>query len=492
MLVVAHAQTKPIRRHIILIALLCFTVNLFVGTYIGLNKPSHFSDYRAEWNSDGNNYVRLGENFWLRHVYSRQPEPPYQPDVKWTPVYPILAGGINLLFNAIWPLYAVQILFSVGTALLTYAIASSKFGTGVGLIAGVICAVDLTLLTLNFEVMSEPLYVFLSTAALLLWVRLLYAIKNEPSIVLHAFVGFVLGIAILTRPTGLYLPFLLAIIEFLLFRRRGRHYVVGCVVLIAVAVATVLPWGLRNYIVVGVPRLTVVDGTNLAYYVAASVYQVEYGIDDFEVAQARVASDYSLVSATEAHNPWLTSRDIATMDKEWRNAAWEIFRQYPRSLAAAAVRGVTIGLFAHTVSDLANASKMAWNNPGLHRLQKLELTGFLRGLLSNHTFLVFVFVWEELLMIAAIGMAIIGIVTGLSSRLSRCGTLALLVVLMYYLCTMALQGLTPDARIRTPLMPLIYVFAALGAHRIFSRIPHKRPLINKSRNVRDALDMNEY
>src|SRR5262247_3574215 len=79
------------------IVLLSFMVNLILTVFIGINQPEYFWDYRRNGNPDARDYVRLGENFWLSGKYSRQAAPPYQPDILRTPVYPILAGGINVL-----------------------------------------------------------------------------------------------------------------------------------------------------------------------------------------------------------------------------------------------------------------------------------------------------------------------------------------------------------------------------------------------------------
>ncbi len=468
-------DNQPTLSDTIWIGFLCLAINSLLAIFIGLHQPSYFRDSHADWNPDGNHYVQLGENVWSRHVYSRQAEPPYQPDIKWTPIYPVLAGGICLFFKTIWPLYALQVAFSVATALLLYGMTTWMFGRRVGLLAGIIYSSDLMLAILNFEVLSESLYVLLSTTSIFLWARMRFRNGSIRRPLLDpTLIGVVMGLAILIRSAGLYLPLVLAIVELMVSRRSHQHFLLAPTVILTAALLTILPWIARNYAIFGVPRLTIVDSLNLVYYVGAGVYQVEFGIDNIEKAQAKISSDYGLVSASQAHNPWQTAEDIATMQNQWRKAAWEIFVKYPRSLARSAVTGVIVGWIAHNTNDVAQASGTTWSNPGLANLQRMDVPKFIRGLIANHPFLIFVFVWQELMMAGGLILGILGVITTLPDKPHRLICVGLLVIAAYYVCTMAMQGLSPDARMRAPLMPLVCIFTALGIVGIRECLLHPR------------------
>jgi hypothetical protein len=124
--------------------------------------------------------------------------------------------------------------------------------------------------------------------------------------------------------------------------------------------------------------------------------------------------------------------------------------------------GVVMGLIAHNTTDLANASGRTLTNPGLGNLQRLDIPDFTRGLWVNHPFLIFVFTWQAFIVIVTSILGPIGIVALFLDRSQRVLCLSLLVITVYYVCTIAMQGLTPDARMRAPLMPLICVFTAVG------------------------------
>jgi 4-amino-4-deoxy-L-arabinose transferase-like glycosyltransferase len=461
-----EVDNRPILSDTIWIGFLCLAMNSLLAVFIGLHQPTYFRDSHADWNPDGNNDVRLGENIWSRHVYSRQAGPPYQPDIKWTPIYPLLAGGICLFFKAIWPLYALQVAFSIATALLLYGMTTWMFGRWIGLIAGLIYGSDLMVAILNFAVLTESLFVLLSTISIFLWIRIRMRKGFERVPLLdYILIGVVMGLAILTRPTALYLPLVLACAELVLFFKGQRRLLILSPVLVLCAYLVISPWIARNYINFRVPRLTIVDTLNLVYYVGAGVYQTEFGIGSIEEAQARISSDYNLVLVTQAHNPWLADEDITTMQDKWRKAAWDIFTTYPLSLLQSAVTGVIVGWMAHNAMDVAHAAGTEWSNPGLSNLRGLQFSKFFHGLFRNHPFLISVFIWEELMIIATLILVPVGIVIGVGEIGRRRTCVVLLMIAAYYLCTMAMQGLIPDARLRAPVLPLVYIFSAIGSVR---------------------------
>src|SRR5882672_10773573 len=112
------SDSQPKWVDMIWIGFLSLSVNILLLLFIGLSQPTYLQNYHTDGNPDGNQYIQLGTNLWSRGIYSRQTEPPYQPDIKWTPLYPALAGGINVFSKTIWPLYALQVVFSIVTALL--------------------------------------------------------------------------------------------------------------------------------------------------------------------------------------------------------------------------------------------------------------------------------------------------------------------------------------------------------------------------------------
>ena len=311
----------PRVRDVSIIGTVSLLMNAALFTFIGVSRPAYLQQYNTNSNPDAHHYVLLGENFWSKGVYSRESGPPYRPDINRTPVYPLLAGGIQVVFEAIWPLYALQCAFGLATAVFVYLIGIKLYGRTLGLWAALLYALDPMMAILNFEAMSEVLFVLLSTATMVSWVRATTDdVSERLSVLRYALVGLLTGISILTRPTALYLPVALIIIEVILrLVRNDRQRSLAPLTLMVVAYVVAIPWAVRNQMVFGVPRLTAIDSLILFYYVAAGAYQVQFGIDKFEIAQTRSRPTMawsSLIKHTTIGSPmsllrrWMRSGEV--------------------------------------------------------------------------------------------------------------------------------------------------------------------------------------
>lgn len=441
---------------LLVISLVSITLSVAVLAFIAHGNPAYLRDYRTN-GYDGRHYVRLGQNFLLRGVYSREEHAPYRPDINRPPLYPLVAGGISVLFKAIWPLYVLQMMLSLGTSILLYLLISSLFGRFAGLLVGLLHASEPTLAILNSQVLTEPSFVFLTTLGLFLWIRTIFPPEGRSrSYALYLLAGLALGLAALIRPTGLYFPVLLCLIHVsILLHRKAFVHVLRPLLLLLAAYVIIIPWVVRNHSVFGIWRYTTIDSLNLVYYVGAGVYQRELSIPTLEEAQARMASDYHLVPATVAHNFWLADEPIKLLESQWRNAAWEIFSRYPTTTLRTLASGLTIGLISHNVDDLALAGGMRWINPGLTSLLRGDLSGFLSRLSHNHPFLIVLFIWIEVVTVASCVWTLFAVFTSLTTGRWRTFTLICLTLLCYFLANIILQAPTPDARMRTPLFSIL-------------------------------------
>jgi hypothetical protein len=162
------------------------------------------------------------------------------------------------------------------------------------------------------------------------------------------------------------------------------------------------------------------------------------------------------------------------MDAKWRSTAWDIFSKYPGSLVHSLLSGMSFGMITHNTNDLALASGRIWVNPGIANLARMNIRKFVRGLFANHPFLIFVFVWQMVLTTGLLAMASVGVMLTLRDSTTRTPSIGLLAIAAYYFCTMAMQGIAPDARIRAPLIPILCIFAAIGATKLIEFSAHSR------------------
>jgi 4-amino-4-deoxy-L-arabinose transferase-like glycosyltransferase len=458
-------------RAMTLVATASLFANLIIALAIGYENPSYFLDYTRNDNPDAQHYVLLGENFWSKGVYSRQSAPPYRPDILRTPIYPVLAGGLQVGFGAIWPVYLLQALLSTGTALCIYVLTARAFGTLAGIVAGSLYGLDLMVATLNFEAMSESLFVFLTTFALLIWLRLVVDTGPRLRLSTYAWVGGLLGVAILTRPAGLYLPVVFAALEACLafVRARRRFMLAGPALLLLTSYGLLTPWIIRNYSLYGVPRLTTADNINLAYFSAAGVYQLKYGVDR-EKAEDIIVHEYGLVPLTKANNFWLADQDVRTADAKEHEVAVTILKAHPALFAKATAIGLAKAALSHSTSTLALMTARKWEPPSLDRILSGDFTGAERSLAQNDLGLVAVFGWQLMLTVGIWLLAAVGGVSALLDPRARLSAAALLAVAVYDAGTIAIVGLDAYWRHRMVLVPVACAFAGLAVAVLARRL----------------------
>src|SRR5262245_2032617 len=183
-------------------------LNCSIAGAVARHAPQYLADWRQAHKPDAAHYVLLGKNFWQNGNFSRQAGPPFVPDILRTPVYPLLAGGIEVLTGTVLPLFVVQTALFVLCVDLTYRLGARVAGPRVGVVAALLLSADLMLAVSNWEAMSEPLYMALQTVAVVVLFRMLR--HPSPSPWTAVVLGFLLGLATLTRPAGIYLPFVYA------------------------------------------------------------------------------------------------------------------------------------------------------------------------------------------------------------------------------------------------------------------------------------------
>jgi 4-amino-4-deoxy-L-arabinose transferase-like glycosyltransferase len=453
-----------IPRSVWLLALVCLGVNLAIFAGIAVRRPEYLRDYRLCNNPDAPHYVTLGRNVLLTGNYSRCDGPPYPPDMLRPPVYPLFAGGLDLLADAS-AVYLAHGLLQAGSCLLLFLLVRPVFGARAGFWASVLLATDLMLAVFNFQTMSEPLFVFLILAAL---ACLLPALTSGGAARLLGG-GLLLGLAILTRPAALYvLPLLaIALIGVGAWRRRPLPALAGVGALLVGALLTVAPWVIRNQLVFGVPRVSTVDSGVQVYFFGAGAYQLRHHLT-LEDAQAQIAEEFSLEPYVVTQNPWRSERTVAELDGELRQASPKVLRQYPRELLLSSLLGVGKASVSHNADELASLLGSRWDAPGTGDLLHGRADAF-RRLAENGPLLAGVFGWQLLHAVAALALAAAGVLFALRRPDTWPAAGVLLVLLAYSYLTVALFGYEAFYRARIPVLPFQYTFAGWGLSCLLAR-----------------------
>ena len=410
--------------------------------------------------------MQLGHNMLLLGQYSRCAEPPYTPDILRTPIYPLVAGGMDLLCGT-WGIYALQVLCQLLAAALTLRFAwRLGLSGGAAVVSSCVVAGDLVLAVTNFEPMSESLFLCLATTAVFASLGLLWSTAISTGRAVLA--GLVLGLAILTRPTGLYLPVVLMLLGgFESWRQRTWRPAWISLIIALTTAAVIVPWITRNYVVFGLPKLTNADSINLAYFSAAGALCVEENLS-VEQAQQQIRQSYGLARFIECMDHWTAPRPVAEIDRELRHAGIDVIRRHLPAWLESSCRGVLKAGISHNTGTFAEMFGQEWHNPGMEALFRFRLADFQHNLQKNPPVLLLTFGYETIFAVLVILLAAMGLLAGWRSPTFRGPTLALAVVALYYFCTIAIMGIDAYARFRTMLAPLAGLLVGMFVNRFMA------------------------
>ncbi|MGA2569936.1 MAG: glycosyltransferase family 39 protein [Terracidiphilus sp.] len=171
------------------------------------------------------------------------------------PMYSILLAGITLGHRAFWPIAIAQSAMGAGTVLCAALLACRMFAGAAANRAATLAAAATAVYPYyvihDTALQETSLYTLLTLAAVLV----LGEAAREGRAATGAAGGLLLGLDVLTRAT--LAPFAVLAPLWLLWRRRGRA-AAACALLLA---ASVLPWIVRNAVVLGAPTLSTETGT---------------------------------------------------------------------------------------------------------------------------------------------------------------------------------------------------------------------------------------
>ncbi len=158
-----------------------------------------------------------------------------------------------------------------GTVVLTGLMGRRIAGNRTGLVAAAIVAVSPFLIASDGSLMSDSLFTFLITAALLASL----AVVDRPTVARWAVLGTLMGVAALSRGDGLVIaPFIVVPTALRAHGASRRARTIGAIATLALVVAILAPWAIRNSVRLKAPILA---STNSAGVLAGANCDATYG-----------------------------------------------------------------------------------------------------------------------------------------------------------------------------------------------------------------------
>ena len=224
---------------------------LYVAAGVILIRGTGMLALNQKLDADVDQYRQLAENLRQHHVYGRQGKGEIHPTAFRPPLYPLLLAGTSPDGTVgRRQVIILHLLMAIASAWIMILLARASGLGQASWLAGLLVTVDPILFYQSTQLMTETLATLL--ALLLLFALLRSGEGREPRWMLAA--GTIAGLAILCRPTFLAFAGLAWLL--LAVRRRWKP-----MMLFSAAAAVVLvPWIVRNSLVLGKPVLTTTHG----------------------------------------------------------------------------------------------------------------------------------------------------------------------------------------------------------------------------------------
>ncbi len=217
------------------------------------------------------------------------------------PLYPILLAGLTLGHRAFWPIVIAQSAIGAGTvicaALLARRLFAGPAAEKAATLAAAITAFYPYYVIHDTALQETSVFTLITIVAVLVLEQAAWLGTLSSGV----FSGLLLGLDVLTRPT--IAPFALLAPLWLLWRRRTRAGVV-CAVFLA---ATVFPWVLRNYVVLGDPTLSTETGIEFWAGNCGFLFR-HYPQESSDISKTEATNSLSLEDRGELHGGWRTAK----------------------------------------------------------------------------------------------------------------------------------------------------------------------------------------
>jgi hypothetical protein len=386
---------------------------------------------------DTEQYFLIAKNLVHHGAFSLSTAEPFLPTIRRAPLYPFVIALLGV--PSFVAMGVVQSVINAATAVMVLFLARStlpsKFAFGAALAYGLHPGA----ITVTTWMLSETLYTAMLVAALSL---MAWAIIRD-SLALAAAGGMFLGLAVLNRPTAVFLP--VAYFALLFVMPKVRRRIPQAVVTISIALLVVLPWAIRctrvSHSPVLVQRCMLVNA-----YMAARYDWV--GLGDTELVRRLNESECGRPLSQGGD---LTPEQLIENDRVCAQATWEIVRTHPLEYLKGRLHAYP-HLFLDSYDIFTGVSSRTVDNSWSQVLAKrayglIVVKGLVLGVVS----------------LLPLVLAVIAIPT------SRRNPAAAIAALAWIYCLIVHFPSWIEVRYWLPCVPFLMVSATIGAHVLFRR-----------------------
>jgi len=434
------------------IFVLALVLRLLLFAYVrGVTNRDVFDFYSP----DARGYDRMAINLLEHGILSESPTPPYEPALYRTPVYPACLALIYFLFgHNLTVAVIVQFLLGATMAVLTAHLGRTLFNETVGVVAGLIVAVDLLSMSLQLALMSETVFTFLLLVSVYWFVGYLRT-HDRRQLVGSA---LVYGLAVLCRPVAQWYALVAVGLLFLRFGPERKKAVRAGLLFVVVYLFTITPWVVRNYRVANFVGLSALSEIQLMTWAAAI---------EGEMKGLVLGSNYHEVAERLHQQAARQNLGLAERLAFGRRQAWKMIKDHP----GIALKLPVVGFF-RLFPGVTGVGIWGYSDAGTGALESLgrgRVGDAARRVFSQGTMRVVHLVGQYLVGLALWGAACYGLWR--SRRVYAPGDnpmLWLALPIVYFL----FMSLGPNAysRLLVPVIPFLALMAGYGVNESCCRV----------------------
>lgn len=348
---------------------------------------------------------------------------------------------------------AVQALMGATVCVITSVVVAWFWDYWSALLVAALIAVDLASVATGASIVAEQLFQLVVAIIILLAAAMIRSAGKSRFMPLAIAASVVLAVAIMIRPTGMFVPVAVgATILVLPISWRAR---MSSILIIAFLPAVaVIGWTYRNVSCCNVPTIATIGANDLYRFKAAAV--VAYSEhESFEVAQHQL--DLALPPNVRP----------GTDPDEVERRAIQIFRERPVALALVTVKGAAVLLFAPAGSVLSRMLGLEWRAPNAGHPTE-DILPAASSLFSDPGMLALVVFQVALCILIVAGIIFALINTREMSKAQR--DLVLLCALIAIVLLAPNAGGPAKFRMRTHAEPAMVILAAIGLRHAFAKL----------------------
>lgn len=347
---------------------------------------------------------------------------------------------------------AVQALMGATVCVITSVVVAWFWDYWSALLVAALIAVDLASVATGASIVAEQLFQLVVAIIILLAAAMIRSAGKSRFMPLAIAASVVLAVAIMIRPTGMFVPVAVgATILVLPISWRAR---MSSILIIAFLPAVaVIGWTYRNVSCCNVPIATI--GANDLYRFKAAAVVAYSEHESFEVAQHQL--DLALPPNVRP----------GTDPDEVERRAIQIFRERPVALALVTVKGAAVLLFAPAGSVLSRMLGLEWRAPNAGHPTE-DILPAASSLFSDPGMLALVVFQVALCILIVAGIIFALINTREMSKAQR--DLVLLCALIAIVLLAPNAGGPAKFRMRTHAEPAMVILAAIGLRHAFAKL----------------------